>query len=54
MPDEQSEAATLEKMPLRKFAEPEDIAAACVFLCSPEARYNTSHTLMVDGGWLVR
>jgi NAD(P)-dependent dehydrogenase (short-subunit alcohol dehydrogenase family) len=54
MPDEASVAAAMQKIPLGKFGQPEDIAAACVFLCSEEARYITGQTLVVDGGWLVR
>ncbi len=53
-PDDASVAAAMQKIPLGKFGQPEDIAAACVFLCSEEARYITGHTLVVDGGWLVR
>jgi NAD(P)-dependent dehydrogenase (short-subunit alcohol dehydrogenase family) len=32
--------------------EPEDIAAAICFLASPEARFITGTTLVVDGGHL--
>ena len=32
------------------FGQPEDIASACVFLASPEARYITGTTLCVNGG----
>ncbi len=53
-PDDASVAAAMQKIPLGKFGQPEDIAAACVFLCSEEARYITGHTLVVNGGWLVR
>jgi len=53
MPDEKSIAGALRKIPLRKFGEPEDIAAACTFLCSADANYVTGQTLVVDGGWLI-
>ena len=53
MPDEESVAATLRKIPLRRLGEPEEIAAACAFLCSADAGYVTGQTLVVDGGWLI-
>ncbi|WP_280266027.1 SDR family NAD(P)-dependent oxidoreductase [Nocardia wallacei] len=36
--------------PLRRLAEAEEVAAAAVWLCSPEASYITGTTLSVDGG----
>jgi 2-deoxy-D-gluconate 3-dehydrogenase len=41
----------LEKIPIGKLAEVEDIAAAAVYLASEEARMVNCHTLRVDGGW---
>ncbi len=32
---------------------PADVAAAALFLCSPEAAQINGHTLMIDGGWTV-
>ena len=41
-----SEAAT----PLRRLGEPDDVAGAVVFLCSPAGRYITGQSLVIDGG----
>ena len=40
-----------ERAPLGRKAEPEDVAAAVVYLASDAARYVTGHNLLVDGGW---
>ncbi|MFN3379643.1 MAG: SDR family oxidoreductase, partial [Runella zeae] len=37
-------------VPLRRFAEPEEIAAAVAFLCSPAAAAISGINLPVDGG----
>ena len=39
--------------PLRRFASPEEIADAAVFLASARARYVTGQTLFVDGGYTL-
>ena len=44
------EAEQLAHVPLRRAAEPEEIAAAAVFFCSAAASYITGTTLQVDGG----
>src|SRR6266568_9116507 len=43
----------LRRVPLARIAEPEEIAAAVVWLCSPEASYITGSMLVADGGWLA-
>lgn len=37
-------------IPLRRIADPYDVAGACAFLLSPAARHITMHDLRVDGG----
>jgi 2-hydroxycyclohexanecarboxyl-CoA dehydrogenase len=37
-------------MPMKRPGKPEDIAAACSYLCSEAAGYVTGHTLSVNGG----
>jgi NAD(P)-dependent dehydrogenase (short-subunit alcohol dehydrogenase family) len=40
--------------PLRRLAEPADVAGAILFLASPAAAMITGHTLPVDGGFLAQ
>jgi NAD(P)-dependent dehydrogenase (short-subunit alcohol dehydrogenase family) len=44
----------LDMTPMRRLAEPEDVADAIVFLASERARMITGHTLPVDGGFLAQ
>ncbi|MGB0579116.1 MAG: SDR family oxidoreductase, partial [Limisphaerales bacterium] len=39
------------QIPLNRFGEPEEIANAILFLCSPLADYVTGQTIHVNGGW---
>lgn len=41
---------TIEKIPLKRAATPEDLAAAVSFLCSEDADYITGQAINVDGG----
>ena len=41
------------RLPMRRLGEPEDVAAAAVFLASDAASWITGTTLVVDGGALV-
>ncbi|MBM3527312.1 MAG: glucose 1-dehydrogenase [Alphaproteobacteria bacterium] len=48
--DPKAREAALSRIPTRRFATPEEIAAAVVYLASPGAASVTGHTLTVDGG----
>jgi NAD(P)-dependent dehydrogenase (short-subunit alcohol dehydrogenase family) len=47
-------AAVMAHTPLGRLPEPEEIAAAILYLCSPAARSITGVTLPVDSGYLAR
>ena len=44
---------TLDIIPLKKFAQPEDIANVVVFLCSEKGSYITGQVINVDGGMVM-
>ena len=37
-----------------RFGQPDEIAQACLWLCSDESSFTTGHALAVDGGYLAR
>ena len=41
------------RAPLGRLGTPEDIAAACAFLCSEEAGYITGQQINVNGAWYI-
>ncbi|RTL71855.1 MAG: 3-oxoacyl-[acyl-carrier-protein] reductase [Hyphomicrobiales bacterium] len=51
--NEKQTATIKEAIPAQKFGTPEDIAAATVYLASPEAAYMTGQTLHVNGGMIM-
>jgi len=48
-----NEEAVIARAPLGRLGTPDDIAAACTFLCSEEAGYITGQQINVNGGWYV-
>jgi NAD(P)-dependent dehydrogenase (short-subunit alcohol dehydrogenase family) len=45
--------AAREQVPLKRFGEPEEVAAAIAFLASDECSFCTGATLDVNGGWFM-
>jgi 3-oxoacyl-[acyl-carrier protein] reductase len=43
----------LERIPLQRLGQPEDVAGVVAFLCSPAANYITGQILTVDGGMVM-
>jgi NAD(P)-dependent dehydrogenase (short-subunit alcohol dehydrogenase family) len=53
LPFDQLTGPLLARTPMGRFATPEEIAPAVLFLASPAARYMTGHTLVIDGGFSI-
>jgi NAD(P)-dependent dehydrogenase (short-subunit alcohol dehydrogenase family) len=43
----------VERIPMGRFGEPDEVARVALFLASDDASYVTGHTLAVDGGYLA-
>jgi L-rhamnose 1-dehydrogenase len=43
----------LNRIPLKRIGQPEDIAGVVAFLCSDDSKYMTSAELLVDGGFIA-
>jgi NAD(P)-dependent dehydrogenase (short-subunit alcohol dehydrogenase family) len=53
MHSEQIRERWIEQTPMRRYAAPDEMAGAVVFLCSDDAGYITGHVLAADGGFLA-
>ena len=49
----EAKAALLAQIPLNRFGESSDIAAACLYLAADSGRYVTGQVLRVDGGMMM-
>lgn len=52
--DERKAGNTLRAIPVRRFGTPAEVAAATLFLASPEAAYIIGQSIVVDGGLMLR
>jgi NAD(P)-dependent dehydrogenase (short-subunit alcohol dehydrogenase family) len=53
LPDPIGAQAWINRLPLRRLGQPEDVADLAVFLASDESRYITGDMIFVDGGWML-
>jgi NAD(P)-dependent dehydrogenase (short-subunit alcohol dehydrogenase family) len=51
--DPAEHARGLQRIPLRRYGDPADVAHVAVFLASDAAAYITGQTVVVDGGWVI-
>ena len=49
--DEERTRIVIERTPMGRFAEPEELAGPFLFLARPASSMVTGHILAVDGGW---
>lgn len=52
--DEKRNKTILERIPARRWGQPEDLKGVVVFLASEASSYMHGYTVAVDGGWLAR
>ncbi len=52
--DAERSKSILDRIPAGRWATPEDMGGAAIFLAASASDYVTGHVLAVDGGWLAR
>ncbi len=52
--DPELEKQVVDMHPIGRIAEPEEIAAAALWLCSPESSFVLGHALTIDGGYSIQ
>jgi 2-dehydro-3-deoxy-D-gluconate 5-dehydrogenase len=52
--DENRNRQILERIPVGRWGDPDDLNGAAVFLASEASKYIHGHLLVVDGGWMAR